>query len=80
MKDQSLRIRAWNAMPKHQRMAKLGLHRGADMFEAHRKLPFPLPKGHRIHPDGSVGPRAKRPAPAFLSEKGPGDSPKQKGL
>jgi hypothetical protein len=60
------RIKAWNAQPDKVRKAKLGLHRGASMFEAHQKLPFALPKRYRIHPDGSIGERQKRPPPAFL--------------
>jgi hypothetical protein len=58
------RIDAWNRQPHHIRKARLG----ANMFEAHQKLPFALPKGHRLHEDGTIGPRAKRPPPAFVTK------------
>lgn len=57
------RIKAWNAQPAHVRRAKLG----ANMFEAHQRLPFALPKGHRLHPDGTIAPRAKRKPPEFVT-------------
>jgi hypothetical protein len=61
------KIKTWNAQPDKVRKAKLGLHRGASMFEAHQKLPFALPKRYRIHPDGSIGERAKRDPPKFVT-------------
>jgi hypothetical protein len=56
------RVEAWNKQHENVRKQKLGLHRGASMFEAHQRLPFALPKKHQIRPDGSIGPRASRPS------------------
>ena len=68
------RVKAWNEQPAHLRRSRLGLHRGASMFEAHQRLPFALPKKHRLRPDGSIGERPKRKPPKFIAEKGDPDA------